>query len=68
MLNLHRHKHSSCDGFKRRDFLAAGALGIGGLTLADVFRLQASAGVRSSNKAVIMVVLPGGPSTSICTI
>ena len=56
-----------CDSVSRRDFLRVGALGMGGLGLADVLRLQAQGaptGRRSggSPKAVIMVVLPGGPS------
>src|SRR5262245_52759198 len=53
-----------CDGVSRRDFLRIGALGLGGLTLADLLRLKAQGAVRSqaSHKAVIMVYLPGGPS------
>jgi hypothetical protein len=54
-----------CDGLSRRDFLKIGALGFGGLTLADLLRLKAQAAtskVGSSTKAVIMVYLPGGPS------
>ena len=51
-----------CDGVSRRSFLQLGAIGIGGLTLADLFRAEASAGVRSSNKAIINVHLSGGPS------
>jgi hypothetical protein len=45
----------------RRGFLAAGALGIGGLTLADLLRAEAAAGIRGSRKAVINVHLDGGP-------
>lgn len=48
----------------RRDFLRVGALGVGGLTLPDILRLQAAtppAG-RSREKAVIFVYLFGGPS------
>jgi hypothetical protein len=53
-----------CDGLSRREFLRVGALGAGGLTLADLLRLKAQGQVepRSSNKAVIMVFLQGGPS------
>jgi hypothetical protein len=52
------------DGISRRSFLQAGALCVGGLTLADVLRLQArgAADQRVGNKAVIMIYLPGGPS------
>jgi hypothetical protein len=54
----------TCDGVSRRDFLRIGALGIGGLTLADLLRLKAQGAVRPSDahKSVIMVYLPGGPS------
>ncbi len=51
-----------CDGVSRRNFLKLGALGIGGLTLADLLRLEAQAGVASSNKALINIHLSGGPS------
>ena len=66
MLTLHgpRIPGRTCDGVSRRDFLRIGALGIGGLTLADLLRLKAQGAVRSeaAHKAVIMVYLPGGPS------
>src|SRR6516225_2582494 len=53
-----------CDGLSRRSFLKAGALGVGGLTLADLLRVQARAGTASTSrgKAIIMVYLNGGPS------
>ena len=50
-----------CDGVSRRSFLALGTLGIGGLTLADLYRAEA-AGSGSSHKAVINIHLSGGPS------
>ena len=50
-----------CDGINRRQFLTAGALGLGGLTLAELLRAEAAAGIRSSNRAVIMIHLDGGP-------
>lgn len=48
----------------RREFLRIGALGLGGLTLADVLRLQAHErkGATATARSVIMVCLPGGPS------
>src|SRR5688572_11517806 len=59
-------KHSgrtACDGISRRDFLKVGSLGVGGLTLADMLRLNAHGQEsRGVPKSVIMVVLPGGPS------
>lgn len=64
MLTLWGRKHGYCDGISRRDFLKVGALGIGGLTLADLLRLKAQGAVspKASNKAVIIVGLWGGPS------
>jgi hypothetical protein len=56
---------ASCPGpVSRRSFLQAGALGLGGLGLADVLRMKAQAGDRSGKKddtSVIFVWLPGGP-------
>ncbi|MCI0680515.1 MAG: DUF1501 domain-containing protein [Gemmataceae bacterium] len=54
-----RHRH--CDGVSRRQFLTAGAMGLGGLTLAGLLRAEEAAGIRSSNKAVINIHLDGGP-------
>ena len=48
-------------GITRRHFLTAGAIGFGGLTLADLLRAEASAGVGSSNRSVINIHLDGGP-------
>src|SRR5262245_5969621 len=62
MLNLTGSCHRMCDGISRREFFKIGALGLGGLTLADTFRAQAASGTSSSAKSVIMVYLPGGPS------
>ena len=50
-----------CDGQSRRDFLRIGALGFGGLTLPDLLRGEAQAGIRKSHKAIINIFLPGGP-------
>jgi uncharacterized protein (DUF1501 family) len=51
-----------CDQISRRDFLRVGALGLSGLTLADVLRLRAQAGTQSPARSVIMICLAGGPS------
>jgi hypothetical protein len=51
-----------CDGASRRSFLKLGAMTIGGLTLADLYRAEALAGTGSSNKSIINVHLSGGPS------
>jgi Protein of unknown function (DUF1501) len=57
-------KRRFCDRISRRNFLTVGALGFAGLTLADWVRLRAEAPTssRPSFKAVIMIVLAGGPS------
>ncbi len=51
-----------CDGLTRRDFLRVGALGMGGLTLADLLRCRSQASPPARPKSVIMVLLDGGPS------
>src|SRR6266699_2971350 len=53
-----------CDGVSRRNFLQIGALGLGGLTLADLLRAdEAPARDRSfAKKSIINVYLGGGPS------
>ncbi len=51
-----------CDGVSRRGFLKIGAMGVGGLTLADLLRLEADAGIGNSTKAVLNIHLGGGPS------
>jgi hypothetical protein len=45
----------------RRSFLKIGALGAGGLTLPRLLQAEASAGIRSSPKSVILIYLVGGP-------
>ena len=52
---------SFCDGVSRRTFLRIGGLGLAGLTLPDLLRTEAQAGVRNSQKSVIMIYLVGGP-------
>jgi hypothetical protein len=45
----------------RREFLRIGALGLGGLTLPQLLQAEARAGIRSSQKSVILIYLVGGP-------
>ena len=66
MLNILGSKQRFCDGLSRRSFLKIGAFGTG-LTLADMLRSRAQASsptgrTAPSNKAAIMIYLPGGPS------
>jgi hypothetical protein len=56
---------AGCDGWRRRDFLHAGILGVSGLSLANLFAAKAAAGnvkpyVR--DKAIVLLFLAGGPS------
>ena len=51
-----------CDGVSRREFLTIGALGFGGLSMPQILEAESSSHARSSHKAVIMVLLSGGPS------
>jgi uncharacterized protein (DUF1501 family) len=60
MLTIFGKPYRHCDGITRRHFLTAGALGLGGLTLADLLRAEAAAG-RTSGKSIIMIHLDGGP-------
>ena len=53
------HRHPGC--VSRRSFLIAGGIGLGGLTLADLLRLEAHAGIGSSAKSIINIHLDGGP-------
>ncbi|MBL9093303.1 MAG: DUF1501 domain-containing protein [Planctomycetaceae bacterium] len=63
MLTIHGEKKRLCDGLARRDFLKLGALGVGGLSLAQLLAAEAAAGTRGkSHKAVIMVYMCGAPS------
>ncbi|OAI39775.1 hypothetical protein AYO40_05475, partial [Planctomycetaceae bacterium SCGC AG-212-D15] len=55
-------KRRYCDGIRRRDFLAAGTLALGGLTLSGVLRSRARAGAAARPKSAIMIFLSGGPS------
>ena len=60
-----------CDGWTRRDLLQAGGLALGGLGLADLFRLQEASAARpvaaaaphfGRAKSCILLYLYGSPS------
>jgi hypothetical protein len=61
MLTILGPRHRFCDRTTRRDFLKIGALAMGGLSLPQILRAEAEAGISHSHKAVIMVFLSGGP-------
>ena len=50
-----------CDGLSRRSFLRIGGLGLGGLSFPELLRAESELGVGKSQKALILVYLPGGP-------
>lgn len=56
-----------CDGVSRRELLRVGAIGLGGLTLPGLLRLQEAAGGQAARKfgkarSAILLFLSGGPS------
>ena len=60
----HKMNSSRCIGpVSRRSFLKVGTLGVGGLSLSDVFRLRAAAGETNvaPDTSVIFIWLAGGP-------
>lgn len=61
MINILGSPTKSACGVRRRDFLTMGALGMGGLTLSDVLRAEATNGDGRQHKAIIMIYLTGGP-------
>ncbi|MGE0610255.1 MAG: DUF1501 domain-containing protein [Pirellulales bacterium] len=63
MLEIQAGRRSSnCQGTTRRTALKAGFLGLAGLSLADLLRLQAQGSATKKNNAVILLWLDGGPS------
>jgi hypothetical protein len=65
MLEITGGGYQSCDGVSRRSFLRAGALGMTGVTLADVFRIRAARaeqGLPARDTSVILIWKGGGPS------
>ncbi len=56
-------RSNRCPGpVSRRSFLAAGTLGLAGLSLADVLQLRAAPGRVGSAKSCILLYMTGGPS------
>jgi uncharacterized protein (DUF1501 family) len=59
-------RNHTCSGYSRRDFLRIGALGAGGLTLANLLGVKARAAQSGSpaflkDKSVVLLFLHGGP-------
>ena len=61
MLTILGDEARYCDGVDRRSFLKIGGLALGGLSLPELLRAEAANGVGSPHKAIIMILLPGGP-------
>ncbi|MFP6764673.1 MAG: DUF1501 domain-containing protein, partial [Planctomycetaceae bacterium] len=55
----HQQRRSS-PGLGRRDVLRIGCLGPGGLSLPHVLQAENQAGNRNTDRAVVMIYLPGG--------
>src|SRR6185312_4944381 len=62
MLTIYGSRSRFCDGVSRRNFLKIGTLGLAGLSVPQLLRAEAAAGISQSHKAVIMIFLPGGPA------
>jgi uncharacterized protein (DUF1501 family) len=64
MLTIPGRQSRFCDGLSRRSFLTVGGLALGGMSLSRILRAEAKeakVGPQSSHKAIIMILLPGGP-------
>jgi hypothetical protein len=61
MLSILGQPYRLCDRVSRRSFLQIGGLVLGGLSLPQLLRAEAQAGISKSHKAVIMIFLSGGP-------
>lgn len=62
MLRSIGQAHKFCDGMSRRDFFHIGAAGFAGLTLPNLLRAEAAAGIRATGRSVINIYLGGGPT------
>jgi hypothetical protein len=61
MLSILGPSRRLCDGVSRRELLRIGGLALGGLSLSQLLRAEAHAGIGRSNKSIIMIFLSGGP-------
>ena len=60
MLMLTGSSPRYCDGFRRRSFLQAGSLAVGGLALPQLLQAEQTSARGRSHRAVIMLYLSGG--------
>ncbi len=61
MLKIMGDGQRLCDGMTRREAIRMGALGVGGLSLPNLLAAEEKAGIKKSNKAIIMVYMVGAP-------
>src|ERR1700726_3783774 len=61
MLTILGPRQRLSDRPSRREFLKIGGLALGGLSLPQILRAEAEAGISGSHKSVIMIFLSGGP-------
>jgi len=61
MLTIQGPGSRYCDGVSRRGFLTIGGLAMGGCSLSQLLAAEAAQGTSNGHKAVIMILLPGGP-------
>ncbi len=61
MLSIYGQRKRLCSGMTRRELLTIGSLGLGGLTMPDLLRVEAAQGISNSRKAIIMIYLCGAP-------
>jgi uncharacterized protein (DUF1501 family) len=66
MLSLHSRESRDCSGLLRRDFLRAGVLGLGGLSLANLLAVKAAAKTAGKpfvrDRSIVLLFLAGGAS------
>src|SRR4051794_32032100 len=61
-LEAHRSEKPCLGPIRRREFLRAGRLALGGVTLGDVLALRAAGGSTGPQTSVILFWMWGGPS------
>lgn len=63
MLNIQSGSSSrNCQGLSRRSAIRAGFLGLAGMSMGDLLRLQAAGVAKKTDRSVILFWLDGGPS------